>query len=232
MADRYIKEYFSFLHKTDGAELGELKFNKANHVFSSVKNVKQSYIYISFPSVGLMSRYRYDVKVMSFIFGGGLQSILSEDIRKKRGYAYSVFSLNYSLKNDGIFVIGLQTQNKYTLKAIDAIFYDIANVEQLINDHRVELAKRFIIGSMPIGLQSSLSVAGKLSDIYTHNIDELPWIYDEEHIQDVSLQDVKFIAQKIFAGNISIGVVSNKDYTKDINAIVKKYEKRFAVSHK
>jgi|GEM_PF-2798758 len=231
-ADHYIKEYFSFLHKTDGVELGKLKFNKVNRITSTVKNVKQSYIYISFPSVGLMSRYIYDVKVMSFIFGGGLQSVLSEDIRKKRGYAYSVFSLNYSLKNGGVFVIGLQTQNKYTLKAIDAIFYDIANVEQFINNHRVELAKRFIIGSMPIGLQKSLSVAAKLSDMYTRNIDELPWIYDEKHIQDVNFQDVKFIAQKIFTGNISIGIVSNKDYTKDINAIVKKYEKRLTVLHR
>lgn len=230
--DRYIKKYFSFLHKTYGAKLGELKFKNTNHVSSSIKNVKQSYIYISFPSVGLMNRYRYDVKLMSFIIGGGLQSVLSEDIRKKRGYAYSVFSLNYSLTNGGIFVIGLQTQNKYTLKAINAIFSDIANIEQFINDHRLKLAKRFMIGSMPIGLQSALSVAGRLSDMYTYNIDELPWIYDEKHIEDVNFRDVKFIAQKIFAGNISVGIVSKKDYTKDINAIIKKYEKRFAVLHK
>ncbi len=231
-ADRYIKEYFSFLHRKNGIKLGRLKFNKADHISNSIKNVKQSYIYVSFPSVGLLSRYRYDVKILSFILGGGLQSVLSEDIRKKRGYAYSVFSLNYDLKNGGIFVIGLQTQNKYTLKAIDAIFSDIVNIEHFIDNRRVELAKRFIIGSMPIGLQSSLSVADKLSDIYILNIDELPWIYDKKHIKNVSLQDVKSIAREIFRGNVSIGIVSNKDYTKDIDVIVKKYEKRSAILHR
>ncbi len=201
------------------------RFLKGLHVRNIVKpNTKQSYIYFAFPSFGCCSKEYYATIILAHILGGGLDSVLMKDIRTKHGYAYSAFAFNYELPKKGVFVVGLQTENRFTLSAIDRVFADIKDIDKFITAKRVKLAKDYFSGSIPVSLQNNQSIAVSLSNAYFNGIDELPWIHFEKSIDNITVEDVKKVASKIFnSGSLSIGVVSYKDLTTKIKSIAKKY---------
>ncbi len=217
-----IKNHFSFLKKGKSYDFKPVKFNKGLFVKDRIRNVKQSYIYMAFPAFSENNRLHYAAKILAFILGGNLDSVLAKDVRTKHGYAYSVFAFNYQMKTGGIFVVGLQTQNIFTTDAIKRVFDDIKNIDKFITDDRVEDAKRYLTGLNEIRLQSSLAVASALSDSYMSGIKELPWVHFRKNIYKVSKSDVKEAAKKIFR-SVSIGIVSDKNYKKEIVKIAKEY---------
>ena len=218
-----IKSHFSFLKRGKRASLAPVVFKKGLFVKDIIKKqAKQSYIYMAFPAFSSLDNRHYAAKILAFILGGNLDSVLAKDIRTKHGYAYSVFAFNYQMKKGGIFVIGLETQNVFTTYAVKRVFEDVKNIDSFITPKRVEDAKRYLVGRNEIALQSSLSVAGALSSSYMLNIRELPWEHFKKEIKRVSREDVVRVARQIFK-NVSIGIVSSKNYAKEIKQMAREY---------
>jgi len=217
-----LSRYFSFIKKGKVYNFKKLEFKKGKFFEDRVKKVQQSYIYISYPSFGVNDKRHYAADVLAFILGGNLNSVLSKNVRTKHGYAYSVFSFNYKLSRGGLFVVGLQTQNKFTVDAIKEVFFDIKNIKKYLTKDRIKGAKTYLIGSKTISLQSSLNIANSFSSIYMMNINSIPWKYYKREIENVSRKDVLLVADKIFKSGISIGVVSDKNYKLRLKDILEK----------
>jgi len=219
-----IEFYFSNISKGGEAKFPEVGFNSGFHLKDIVKpETKQSYIYFAFPGYRYGTNEYYASKILAYILGGGLDSYLMKDIRTKRGYAYSVFSFVYKLPKFSVFVIGLQTQNKFTLDAIREIFRDIKNYKAYITDDNLKLVKSHIKGSIPIGLELPQSIAESLSSGYFLNIKGLPWKYELKRIESVSLNDLERVAKELFSNTVSIGIVSYKDFSPEITSIANSY---------
>ena len=219
-----IEFYFSSIKKGKEAKFPNLDFKSGLHVRDIVKpNTKQSYVYFAFPGFEYGTRKYFASKLLAFILGGNLNSYLTKDIRTKHGYAYSVFSFVYRLPEKSVFVIGLQTQNKFTLNAIDEVFKDIKSFNSYITDENLKLSKDYMEGSIPIALQTPQSIANGLSDGYFLGTKGLPWEFDIDQLKKVNLGDLKKTAESIFSNTVSIGVVSYKDFTKSIESIAKRY---------
>jgi zinc protease len=221
--EKMIDRYFSFLKKGKNYSFGQLDFKDGVSIKNIIKPVKQSYIYIAFKGFGKKDKRYYASKVLAFILGGNLNSILAKDVRTKHGYAYSVFSFNYAMIEGGIFVIGLQTQNKFTVDAIKRIFEDIKKIKTSIDEQKIADAKRYLIGKNEIALQSSLSVASSLSYGYMQGIEKLPWVNFRDKINMVTKEDVIDAARYIFKKDVSIGIVSNKNYKRQLDELVSEY---------
>ncbi len=220
--EKLLKTHFSFLKRGKRYSFAPVQFKSGVSIKDIIKPVKQSYIYTAFDGFKPKDKLYYASKVLSFILGGNLNSVLMKDIRTKHGYAYSAFSFNYDLQQGGIFVIGMQTQNIFTEDAVRRLFDDIKNIDKFITDDRIEDAKRYLIGRNEIALQSSLSIANSLSSSYMMNIKGLPWVHFKRKIDTVTKNEVIEAAKEIFK-NPSIGIVSNKNYKNDIEKIVKNY---------
>ena len=219
-----IEFYFSNIPKGKKAEFPEVEFNSGLHLKDIVKpQTKQSYIYFAFPGYRYGTDEYYASKILAYILGGSLSSYLMKDIRTKRGYAYSVFSFVYKLPKYSVFVIGLQTQNKFTLNAIKEIFKDIRNYKAYITEENLKLVKSHMKGSIPIGLELPQSIAESLSSGYFLNVKGLPWEYELKRIESVSLKDLKRVAKGLFSKTVSIGIVSYKDFSPEVSSIANSY---------
>ncbi len=219
-----IKEHFSFLKPGKSYTYEPVIFNPGLHVTDILKNVEQSYIYFAFPAFKLSDKRHYAAQIIAFILGGGLDSVLMKDIRTKHGYAYSVFAVNYQLKQGGIFIIGMQTQNKFTLEAINRVFDDIDKIQNFLTPEKLRDAKRYLTGSNEIGLQNSLSVADALADGYLNNVKGLPWEHYKRMINAVTLKELKETAKAIFnKKTLSIGIVSLEDHKNVVINLAKEY---------
>ncbi|MDD7741325.1 MAG: pitrilysin family protein [Campylobacteraceae bacterium] len=139
--------------KLDFTNRGEQKHFDNAYIQSDLhKELKmpseQAYIYFAAPFCVAGNKH-YKAKVATFILGSsGFGSRLMEEIRVKRGLAYSAYAKNtFSLYKSGVFGY-LQTKNENKYEAIELvkkIFFDFTS--QGIKKAELESAKNFLLGS-------------------------------------------------------------------------------------
>lgn len=121
------------------------------------KESEQAYIYFSTPFFAdFKDEDLYLAKVALFILGqGGFGSRLMEEIRVKRGLAYSAYAM-LDMKRSYSRVFGyLQTKNEKALEAKKIVCELFENfVKKGANETELNLAKNFLLGSEPLRYES------------------------------------------------------------------------------
>ncbi len=199
----FIQENFKNTQKGDMPQKDTLpQFSNINDTIFKNKKLQQSYIYILFPSYGQKDKNFYDLKTLAFILGGNLTSILSEKIRKELGLAYSVFSINYDMFNTGFFVIGMQTENSKRVEAIETTKKILETLRKDgVNQNQVDLAKSYLIGKIPIQLQSLINIADSCSNGIWIGKSLPAWDYDISMYQMVTVESINKVINEIFDTN-------------------------------
>ncbi len=134
----------------------ELKYfnTNGNENNDTVKrDTEQAYIYFGAPfymKTGDVNDYK--AKVASFILGeSGFGSRLMEEVRVKKGLAYSVYSRSSISKSHSSFTGYLQTKNS-NLKEAEKLVKEVIVkfVKNGVTKDELEQAKKFILGSEPL----------------------------------------------------------------------------------
>ncbi len=133
--------------------------------------ITQSHIYIGQPCITRNDPDYFPLYVGNHILGGsGLVSLLSKEIRERRGLSYSVSSALRPMQQQGPFIMGLQTKNSQAKQALGLLMQILQRFVQT-GPSAVELdaAKRNITGSFPLGIASNSAIAEYLSMIGFYN---------------------------------------------------------------
>jgi len=141
----------------------------------------------------------YVALVMNNILGGGtFTSRLYDQVREKRGLAYSVGSSLYPLDHAGLMVGSAATENarvSETIKVIRAEWTRMAAGEldaQDVND-----AKTYVSGSFPLTFTSTDAIARVLVAMQVNKLGIDYLDKRNAYIGAVSLDDVKRVAAKV-----------------------------------
>ena len=154
--------------------------------------------HIEFPStqthvlVGLLGSYRNDpdyfnLYVGNHILGGsGLVSLLFDEVREKRGLAYTASSSFVPLLKPGPFVISLQTRSYQTPQALQVLHDTLNNfITKGITQAQLIAAKKNLMGGFAMRFDTNKELANYVSMIgfyhlpldyletFTHKIDEV-----------------------------------------------------------
>ncbi len=145
----------------------------------------QSHILIGQPG---MSRHDPDYFVLyvgNHVLGGsGLVSLLSEEVREKRGLSYSVYSYFQPMRRLGPFIIGAQTQNAKageTLAVITAALQRF--VEKGPSEEELVAAKQNITGGFPLRIASNRRIVEYLAMMGFY---DLPLDYLDRFVERVN----------------------------------------------
>jgi len=121
------------------------------------KDTKQAYVYFGSPyNLTVDSEDYYKARVATFILGtGGFGSRLMEEIRVKRGLAYSAYA-RVNISNSSSYLSGyLQTkldsldEAKKTVKEVFAEF-----IKKGVTQEELDQTKKFILGSEPLRVET------------------------------------------------------------------------------
>jgi zinc protease len=119
--------------------------------------------------------------------GSGLVSRLNEEVREKRGLAYSVYSYFMPMRRDGPFQMALQTRSDQAGEAL-AILRD--NLERYVAEgptpDELAFSKRNVTGGYPLRIDSNGKLIGYLAMIGFY---DLPLDYLERFIERVEAVD-------------------------------------------
>ena len=98
--------------------------------------------------------------------GGGFVSRLMNEIREKRGLAYSVSSYFYPAKNSGYFLAGMQTKKDQSNESVQLLRDTIEKfIEEGPTDEEVSAAKNNLINGYPLRLDSNSKLLENIAAI-------------------------------------------------------------------
>ena len=135
----------------------------------------------------------YPLYLGNHIFGGsGLTSILSNEIREKKGLAYSVYSHFSKMQSNGSFIVKLQTKNAQASEARKIAIQTLNNfINNNIDEQKLQDGKDNIIGGFALQTASNPNILTYLSVIGFYNLplDYLDIFTDK--IKGISTQDIQ-----------------------------------------
>lgn len=184
---------------------------------------KNETIHVPFPSSQTMLRigqlgidhhnpYYFPLLVGNNILGGAsLVSTLAIELREKRGLTYGAYSQFAPMPGPGPFIITLSTRNSQVAKAAQ-LTRDIliSFIKDGPSDKKLQAAKQFLTGGFPLSLASNRSIADILIKIAFYHLPENFLDTYIQHINEVTVQDVKKAFQTQLSPNALLEVTVGK----------------------
>jgi zinc protease len=150
--------------------------------------------------------------VLNYIIGGGgFSSRLMEEVREKRGLAYSVHSNIFPYQHGAVFVGNVATKNEAVGQSLDVIESELRRLaDEGPTEEELDSAKSYLTGAYALRFESSSSIANQLLWI---QIEDLGIDYvnrRNEQVEAVSLADIKRVAKRLIEADRLITTIVGK----------------------
>jgi zinc protease len=145
------------------------------------------------------------------IGGGGFSSRLMEEVREKRGLAYSVHSNLFPFQHGAVFVGNVATKNEAVGQSLEVIESELRRLaEQGPTPEELENAKSYLTGAYALRFESSSSIANQLLWIQIEDLGIDYVNHRNELIEAVSLDDIKRVAKRFIEADRLITTIVGK----------------------
>ena len=154
---------------------------------------KQTHIFIGKAGIKRSNPNYYSFFLGNHILGGsGLTSVLSQEVREKKGLVYSVASQMGVMAQKGYFLINLQTRNEKVKDATALVKKTLEEwVENGVTQDELDGAKNNIIGGWSLGVSTNSDIVSYLSIMGFYDLDR-NWLDNYiNRIREVSKEDIK-----------------------------------------
>lgn len=127
----------------------------------------QSHILVGAPGISRTDPDYFTLYVGNYVLGGGgFVSRLVDEVREKRGMAYSVYSYFMPMQQAGVFQIGLQTKKEQADDALGMVRTTLRKfIEEGPSEKELQAAKDNIVGGFPLRIDSNKKILDYLSMI-------------------------------------------------------------------
>ncbi|HYQ92262.1 MAG TPA: pitrilysin family protein, partial [Candidatus Competibacteraceae bacterium] len=127
----------------------------------------QSHVFIGQLGISRTDPDYYSLLLGNHVLGGnGLVSMLAEEVREKKGFAYSVYSAFAPMRQDGPFMVNLQTRTDQTEPAIKLVQ---STLQEFVADGppvtELQMARQNITGGFALHIDSNADLVQVLASI-------------------------------------------------------------------
>jgi zinc protease len=177
----------------------------------------QSHILIGAPGISRDDPDYFPLFVGNHILGGGgFVSRITDEVRQKRGLAYSAYSYFSPQQMRGPFIIGMQTRRDQADEALAVVRKTLRDfVSNGPTDQELLAAKQNIVGGFPMRIDSNRKIHGYLGVIGFYG---LPLSYLDDfvaNVERVTVADIKAaFARRVDPDKlVTVVVGADKDQT-------------------
>ncbi len=185
------------------------------------KPLEQIHLCIGTQGVTQNDSSRYAGYVLNTIIGGSMSSRLFQEIREKKGLAYSIYSYFSSYFDAGMFVIYLGVSKKAVREAIKLVIAELNKIrEHGITEGELITAQEHLKGHTLLAAESPDSRMTRLAkcEMYFNRFIPLEEILTS--IDQVSARDVQNLALELFDRKYlslaALGPVGRRDISSDL----------------
>lgn len=176
------------------------------------KKTEQNHLCLSFPGLSIGHRNQYAMVLLNNALGGGMSSRLFQEIREKRGLAYSVYSYHSSHADSGLFTVYAGTAPKQTKDVLDLTMEVLHEISRKgMSENELRKGKEQLKGSLILSLESTGSRMNRLgkNELMTgrhYTLDEMI-----EQIEAVTMERVNEVIHDMFSKPYALAMVGASD---------------------
>ncbi|MDR0677131.1 MAG: insulinase family protein [Holosporaceae bacterium] len=198
-ADKYLFKFASNV-----TSVANEQYNYVGGVFSDTRDLEQTHIIIGFEGVSSLSAEYYTQAILSSILGGGMSSRLFQEIREKRGLAYSIYSFSSAHRKNGLFGIYSATSSEKITELVNVSLGELLDMCSNISEKELRRTKAQFKASLLMSNESNSALCEQIANQTI--IFKKPYEQKEilEKINSVTLEDIQKVARKITSSNLSI----------------------------
>jgi predicted Zn-dependent peptidase len=181
------------------------------------KDTEQAHVVLGCPAIAREDERRFALGVLNNAVGGGMSSRLFQEIREKRGLAYSVYSYTAQFADAGVFAVYAGCAPGKVDEVLALTRDELAAVAgRGISDEEVARGKGMLRGSLVLGLEdtgSRMTRLGKGELLYREmlGVDDLL-----ARVEAVTPAQVREVAREILTAPMSLAVIgpfADHDFT-------------------
>lgn len=180
-------------------ELGEASFVAAPGLEVVRKPIPQSTVVFGHAGIKRDHPDWYAAYVMNHVLGGGgFSSRLIDEVREKRGLAYSVYSYLNPMDRFGLFMGGVATENARVGQSIDIIRRELERLwDEGVTAEELDDAKTYLTGSFPLSFDTSRKIAAQLAYIQREGLGIAYVERRNDFIEAVTVEQIRRVAGRL-----------------------------------
>ena len=181
---------------------------------------EQAHLVLGVPGITRSDQRRYALSVLSTAFGGGMSSRLFQEVREKRGLAYSVYSYAQGYSDDGMFGVYVGCLPGKIDTVLDVCLTEMQRVaEGGLTDDEIRRGKGQVRGATVLGQEDTGARMTRIAKSELHadpllSIDQLLGRVDA-----VTGDDIRAVARDLLTAPTTLAVIGPFDETTTFNAL-------------
>jgi predicted Zn-dependent peptidase len=187
--------------KREGEPLNGTPPTVVPQVITRTKEIEQSHVCLGTTSYPQRHDDRYVSYILNTVLGGSMSSRLFQNVREKRGLAYSVFSGMSAYRDAGNLTIYAGCANDAIEEVVDLCVVELKALKRTpVPESELRRAKDHLKGSLMLSLENT---ASRMSHLARQEI------YFDRHfgldetlagVEKVTAEDVQRVANELFGG--------------------------------
>jgi predicted Zn-dependent peptidase len=181
---------------------------------------EQAHLVLGVPGLARGDHRRYALSVLSTAFGGGMSSRLFQEVREKRGLAYSVYSYAQGYSDDGTFGIYVGCLPAKVDTVLDVCLSEMQHLaDGGLTPDEIRRGKGQVRGATVLGQEDTGARMTRIAKSELHD-DPLLGIDDLlARVDAVTSDDIEAVAQELLAAPATLAVIGPFDETTTFNAV-------------
>ena len=163
------------------------------------KPLEQAHILLGTYGLSVVDADRFGYLLLNVLLGGSMSSRLFQEIREKRGLAYSIYSYMASYSDCGYLAIYLGVDRESVNESLSLIAREISTLQNTpVSEKELANTKDFIKSGMFLSMENMEAIMTRIArnEIYFGNYISLEEVVDS--IDHVTGEDILRLGSKIF----------------------------------
>jgi len=199
----------------------ENSFHPSAVFFIRPKKLEQVHICLGTKGLSQVHPSRFTSYLLNTILGGGMSSRLFQEIREKRGLAYTVYSYQSSYRDTGLFTIYMGVGEDSAEQAISLVIQELKRLrEEPVPDAELQAAKEQLKGNL---LLASENTDNRMTRLAKSEICFNKFVTIQEVLKNIdktTSEEVGNLAREIFQSEYLslavLGPVNKKKFSPEI----------------
>jgi predicted Zn-dependent peptidase len=174
--------------------------------------IEQANIALGFPGITSTDERRPTMSAMNAILGGGMSSRLFQEIREKRGLAYSVYSFASGYSDAGVFGMFAGASPKNAAEVVRVMLGELESIATNgVTEAELARVKGQLAGSTALALEDTDNRMTRLGRAEIGHGEFFDYDATIELLEAVTTNGIQVLASELVTGDLSIVSVGKAD---------------------
>jgi predicted Zn-dependent peptidase len=164
------------------------------------KETEQYHLCLGAPGIARADERRFTLRVLDTVLGGSTSSRLFQEVRERRGLAYSVYSYASQYTDSGQVGLYVGTRPDNVHDAMGVIGTELRRLqEEAVSEEELERARENVKGRTVLSMESTLTRMNRLGSSVLMEVPLLTLDETLAAIDAVTLEDITRLSRELFA---------------------------------